>query len=77
MQSPNVIEPMAGERDAARGSPGGYVYRIAGDFPPSERIPPQAIVGAWKVDAQGEIVGEFISNPNYDPMLHPAPRDAG
>lgn len=66
---------MAGERDAARSSPGGYVYRIAGNFAPTEPVPPQAIVGAWKVDERGEIVGEFIGNPNYDPVSHPSPTD--
>lgn len=57
----------------ARNYPNGRVYRIAGDFGPSEGVPPQAIVGAWKVDANGCIVGDFIQNPNYDPERWPSP----
>jgi hypothetical protein len=28
-------------------------------------VPPAAVVGAWKVDERGKIVGDFIPNPNY------------
>ncbi|QUP55976.1 hypothetical protein GO998_19830 (plasmid) [Ralstonia syzygii] len=29
--------------------------------------PPEAIVGAWKVDAHGNFIGEFMPNPKYQP----------
>jgi hypothetical protein len=51
--------------EAARANPNGWVYKIEGSFGPNESVPPEAIVGAWKVDAAGNPVGEFIPNPKY------------
>jgi hypothetical protein len=31
----------------------------------SGNIRPEAIVGAWEVDRNGDIIGDFISNKNY------------
>lgn len=45
---------------AARDNPGGWVYKIEGDFGPNDAIPAEAIVGAWKVDASAQLTGEFI-----------------
>lgn len=59
-------KPFLEEIEEAKRNPDGWVYRIAGYFKPSERVPPEAIVGGWKVDAQGKIVGDFIKNENYD-----------
>jgi hypothetical protein len=56
--TPEVIE-------AARKNPGGWVYKIEGTFGPDERVPPEAVVGAWKVDDLGNLTGEFLSNPKY------------
>jgi hypothetical protein len=53
--------------------PDGWVYEIEGTRGPSEAVPPEAILGAWKVDPQGRIVGEFIPNPNYRPKPNPLP----
>lgn len=64
--------PLAGEIDAAKSNPNGWVYRIAGNFGPNESTPPEAIIGAWKVDAQGHIVGGFIANKSYDPDRWPS-----
>jgi len=50
---------------AALKNPNGWVYKIEGAFSPDEDIPPQAIVGAWKVDENGNITSEFIDNPKY------------
>ena len=63
---PRVPEP--GEVEEAERFPNGWVYRIAGkSFGPNDAIPPEAIIGAWKVDASGLIVGKFVENPKYDP----------
>jgi len=69
-----VEEPLPGEVEAARRQPNGWVYRVAGSFRDGEAVPPAAIVGAWRVDAQGRIVGPFQRNPNYDPQRWPAVR---
>ena len=59
------FQPEAGEIAEATRNPGSWVYRIAGNFGPDDRIPPEAVVGAWKVDADGRIIGDFVSNPNF------------
>ncbi|HEY7022697.1 MAG TPA: hypothetical protein VH349_16390 [Ktedonobacterales bacterium] len=58
--------PIAAINEAQR-HPNGWVYKIDGRFGPDDYVPPECIVGAWKVDANGEITGEFIENPNYRP----------
>jgi hypothetical protein len=45
--------------------PNGWVYEIDRAFKGKKDVPPQAIRGAWKVDANGIIIGDFIPNPNY------------
>ena len=50
---------------AAKENPNGWVYKIEGDYGPSDAVPPEAIVGAWKVDASGNLTGEFVTNPKY------------
>jgi len=58
-----TMEPTAATREEARRTPNGWVYAIDGDFGSDTAVPPQAIKGAWKVDANGEIVGDFVPNP--------------
>jgi hypothetical protein len=56
-------------RVEAKAHPSGRVYVIGGEYSNTEAVPPQVIRGAWKVDAHGNITGEFIPNPNYDPKF--------
>lgn len=61
-------------RTQALANPGGYVYEIDNAFGPfndDSHIPPHAIIGAWKVDLSGRIVGGFIPNENYVPRPDP------
>jgi hypothetical protein len=67
-----TIAPHPGEIEEAKRIPNGWVYRIAGNFKDNERVPPEAIVGAWKVDAGGKISGAFIKNDRYDPVRWPS-----
>ena len=53
----------------AKANPNGWVYVISGGYNSSEAVPPQAIQGAWKVDQNGNITGEFKPNPNFDPAF--------
>jgi len=46
-------------------NPNGWVYEIDSRYGSSEEVPPEGIIGAWKVDSKGNISGEFIENPNY------------
>ena len=66
------LSPYPGEIEEAKKFPNAHVCRIAGRFGPQDSVPPEAIIGAWKVDAHGRIVGEFIKNPKYDPVRWPA-----
>ncbi|MFF8259186.1 type VII secretion system-associated protein [Streptomyces virginiae] len=59
-----VTESMRAE--AAR-NPGSWVYAIDPFVDPAGRVPPYAILGAWKVDDQGEITDEFRGNSKYRP----------
>jgi len=54
---------------AARENPNGWVYKIEGSFGPTEYVPPEAVVGAWKVDEGGNLTGEFVPNHNYKSSL--------
>ena len=61
------FEPSPGEIKEAMLYPNGWVYRISqsvGDA--NGRVPPEAIVGAWKVNEHGIISGDFVPNPKYD-----------
>ncbi len=52
-------------REEAKRYPNGYLYQIVGNYGPNEAVPPEAIAGCWKIDAGGNIVGNFIPNPNF------------
>jgi hypothetical protein len=49
----------------ARKHPNGWVYQIDTMYNCKGNIPGEAIMGAWKVDPHGNIIGNFIPNPNY------------
>jgi hypothetical protein len=61
------MKPSSATLEEAKRTPNGWVYAIDGEFGPNDEVPPDRIAGAWKVDAQGNITGEFIPNPNYKP----------
>jgi hypothetical protein len=61
------IDPKPEEIEEAKARPGGWVYRIEGTFARDEHVPKEAVVGAWRVDVNGRIVGDFMPNPNYRP----------
>ncbi|MFL5244588.1 MAG: hypothetical protein ACJ8FY_21010 [Gemmataceae bacterium] len=60
------LNPSEGAIKEARKFPNGWVYEIDPRYDCHNYIPPQAIKGAWKVDKDGNIVGQFIPNPNYE-----------
>jgi hypothetical protein len=60
------LEPTPEAIAEAKRTPNGYVYAVEG-MHGSDAVPPQAIKGAWKVDSHGNIVDDFIPNPNYVP----------
>jgi hypothetical protein len=52
----------------AKQNPGGWVYAMEGVSDPNGAVRPERIYGAWKVNDEGKIVGEFMHNPNYRPL---------
>lgn len=53
--------------EEAKLNPGGWLYKIVGDYGPDDAIPPYAIEGAWRIDVNGKATGAFIKNPNFRP----------
>jgi hypothetical protein len=53
--------------EEAKLKPNGWVYKVQGKYGPHDSVPPDAIVGAWRVDENGKLTGEFMPNPNYRP----------
>lgn len=49
----------------AKNNPNGWVYQMTGAFGPDDYVPPEQIVGAYRVDENGCLTGEFRPNPNY------------
>ena len=52
--------------EQAKLTPNGFVYKIAGEWGDDVEIPGDAMVGAWKVNERGNIVGNFIPNQHFD-----------
>jgi hypothetical protein len=61
-----AMKPTKAAIEEAERKPNGVVYAIDGDFGDGS-VPPESILGAWKTDAEGNIVGEFIPSPNFKP----------
>lgn len=51
--------------EEAKKFPGGWVYEIGGGIDPAGEVPPEFIRGAWAVDADGTLTGEYLPNPRY------------
>jgi len=63
--------PTAEEIAAARFRPGAFLPRIHRSLDPAGEVPREAVIGVWQVDGRGRIVGDFIVNPDYDPVRWP------
>ncbi len=50
--------------------PNGYVYVLEKEYRGKGDVPSNAIIGAWKVDGNGKIVGPFVPNPNHKGNLN-------
>ena len=49
----------------AKRNPNGWVYVLDNEYDGKDIVPPEFIKGAWKVDEDGIIEGNFIPNPKY------------
>lgn len=61
MSEEHTNSPSDGAIAEAKNFPNGYVYVIDQEY---ENVPGENIKGAWHVDSQGIIVGDFIPNPS-------------
>lgn len=64
-----ISEPTDAAKKEALKNPNGYVYVLDKEYEGKTEVPPRAILGAWKVNDKGTIVGPFIPNPNYKSKL--------
>jgi hypothetical protein len=64
-RGPAPPEPTPAMHEEARRNPGGWVYVVDGTFGPSDVVPADRIIGAWKVDRHGQLTGTFKANPEY------------
>jgi len=61
----NLNYPSEKARREALNHPNGYVYVLDEAYSNKKDVPPEAIAGAWKVNKNGHIEGDFIPNPAY------------
>jgi len=54
-------------RANARANPNSWLYVIDEAFDPAGRVPPWAVVGAYPVNAAGDVVEDFHPNDRYRP----------
>jgi len=59
------MKPTQKAKEEALNNPSGWVYVVDAAFENVDEVPKEAIIGAWKVNSNGIIVGDFIPNPNY------------
>ncbi|NIJ14864.1 hypothetical protein FHU38_005272 [Saccharomonospora amisosensis] len=64
IRTPEITPEM---RANARANPGSWLYVIDEAFDPSGRVPSWAVVGAYPVNSDGEIIEDFHPNDRYRP----------
>lgn len=62
------LKPTQEAIETAKARPNGWVYQIDFEYLPNDYTPPEAVEGAWKVNAKGEIDEVFEPNENYRPI---------
>jgi hypothetical protein len=53
-------------KEAAKQAGGGWLDEVVGSHP--HPVPMSAIKGAWQIGPDGELTGEYVANPNYQPQ---------
>jgi len=67
--SNQINEPSEEVKKEALKNPNGYIYILDKEYQGKDDVPPNKILGAWKVTEKGIITGPFILNPNYKNKL--------
>lgn len=55
--------------EEAAKNPDGWIYKIDWPFRQDQYVPPEAIVGCFKVDENGRITDHFQRNDDYTPVV--------
>lgn len=55
-------------REMAEQNAGGWVYDVAAELRGNQAAPPEHVIGAWRIDADGSPSGEYVANPYYLPF---------
>ena len=46
---------------------GGWVYDVDAKLRGNQAAPPEHVIGAWRIEADGSPSGEYVANPYYLP----------
>jgi hypothetical protein len=65
--SKDNLTPFSEDIDEAKLHPNGWIYKFSKEYFLTDYVPPEDIMGAWKVDSNGNIIGDFIENPKSIP----------
>ena len=52
-------------REEARRAGGGWLDEVVGDHASGVPVPVSAIRGSWRVDANGDLTGDYLPNPHF------------
>lgn len=52
-------------RELARQAGGGWLDEVVGEHDLAQGFPATAVKGSWRLDANGDLTGEYVSNPAY------------
>ena len=55
--------------EQARAAGGGWYCEVVGAY--QGEVPDEAVRGAWRLDAEGRLTGEYVANPRF--RARPAP----
>jgi hypothetical protein len=65
-ETATLPEVPAAIKEAARQAGGGWLDEVVGNHTPP--VPLSAVRGAWKLNADGELTGEYVANPEFRQM---------
>ena len=61
-------------RNQARRAGGGWLDEVVGDHAPGVPVPVSGIRGSWRVDANGDLTGDYVPNPRFGHRSRGCPR---
>ena len=74
MDWPDAVDvvPTEEELELAARHPNAFIYRLSSRVKDARGVmPDDAVIGRWRVNRSGRIIGNFMSNPKYDPARWP------